>query len=516
MALDHTGDVGQIGRAQTRPGLSALSVRSRLVAVILLVSALGVLGVGAASYSVERQRILAQVDDLLVTHLDAARFIVDEGPATTPPTDWDSSAAALRDVVKRMSPDDNTGAAGIVDGRIALVPGIPLDVDLVDADAFVARVVAETADGEAVIGTFAEDGVAWRYLATPITAGSTPGPPAVFTMVYDLRAEIEELNLVARVYLISSAVALIVIAVVSWLVAGRLLRPLREMRRTAELVSARSLSERIPVQGNDDVSELARTINDMLDRLDDAVDSQRQLVSDVGHELKTPITIVRGYLDVMDADDPADVRETSELVVDELDRMASLVQDLANAAALHGPSPIRLEPTDTADHVQQILRKAEGIEGATVRAGRIADVVADLDPARITQAMLQLAQNAVTHGGGDLVIGSRVVDDRLELWVRDHGRGVPDAAKSRIFQRFERLDRGDGSETEQDVAGNGLGLHIVQVIARAHGGEVRVIDAADGPGAIFVIAVPLHPDHAERAVPRGDLAVAARALGTED
>lgn len=456
------------------------SVRTRIIAVITIASAVGMLAVGVVVYVVERARILSSIDDRLEAGLDSARYIIaaGEGEQRTP---WSSSRGALSAVMTRMSPDDNTGALGIVDGAAALIPGIVHDLDMQEPAEFAPFAAARAKEGP-VIGTYAEHGVTWRYLAVPITIeGSPPSGEVVFTMAYDLDAELAEIDTPARIYLIAAGIATVIVAVAAGLVATRLLRPLRRMRDTAERVSAQSLSERLPVEGRDDVSELAVTMNEMFDRLDETLDSQRRLLSDVGHELKTPITIVRGHLEVMDADDPADVRGTRDLVVDELARMGRLVQDLSSAAALHGPAPIAPRQVDAADLLAQIVRKAEGIEGARVTSGGFADVTAELDPARITQAMLQLAQNGVTHGGGRLVIGSRVRDDALELWVRDFGPGVPDAAKTRIFDRFLRAG--------PTGRGSGLGLNIVQVIARAHGGTALVRDAAGG-GAEFVLVLP--------------------------
>ena len=462
-----------------------MSVRTRIVAVITLVAAIGLVSVGATVYLVERAVSLEAIEDRLQDNLDSARFIVGQGPGEGTDT-WPSADEALRAVVQRMSPDDNTGALGIVDGRAVLRSGVDLDLDLTSAPGFVAHVSAEVTGTDPLIGTYAEEGVVWRYLAAPIAVvggdAATGGEEVIFTMAYDVSAELAEINSTAQAYLVAAGIALLVIAAVATIVSTRLLRPLRRMRETAERVSAQSLSERLPVQGRDDVSELASTMNDMLDRLDGALDSQRQLLSDVGHELKTPITIVRGNLEVMDADDPDDVRETQALAIDELERMDRLVQDLSAAAALHGPSPVTPARVDAGELVQQIVRKAHGIEGADVSAGPVADVVARVDPGRITQAMLQLAQNGVTHGRGRIEIGSRVVDETLELWVRDHGPGVPDAEKAVVFDRFHR------GNTAQ--AGSGLGLNIVQVIARAHGGSVRVDDAPGG-GALFVISLPL-------------------------
>ncbi|GAA2973190.1 signal transduction histidine kinase [Microbacterium terrae] len=458
-----------------------MSVRTRLIAVITVVAALGMTAVGFVVYLEERGRIIRQIDDLLAANLTSARFVV-ENPIDDEP--WESSAAALAAVVQRAAPDDNTGTVGIVAGEPALVPGIALDVDLLSTPGFVPTVVDRTADGDAVVGTYAEDGVVWRYLGAPITLPSDPGNDALFAIAYDVEAELAEINSAARVWIIASAVTLAVIAGAAALVTTRLLRPLRQMRRTAERVSAQALSERLPIVGRDDVSELAATMNDMLDRLDEALESQRRLLSDVGHELKTPITIVRGYLEVVDADDASDVRETRDLAVDELERMANLVQDLAASAALHGPSPIRPVAVDAADLLHQIVRKAQGIDGAVVGTGTVVDVVTTLDPARVTQAVLQLVQNAVTHGGGRIVVSSALTDDTFAISVRDFGGGVADADKEAIFERFHRGTDAAGR------SGSGLGLNIVQVIARAHGGTATVADAPGG-GALFVVTLPL-------------------------
>ncbi|WP_164861777.1 sensor histidine kinase, partial [Microbacterium sp. CPCC 204701] len=466
----------------TRRWMPALSVRTQLIAVITVVAAVGMLAVGFAVYVEERDRILRQVDSLLEANLESASYLVEQGDADTGA--WNSADQALATVVQRAAPDDNTGTVGVIAGEPALVPGVPLDVDLLGPEGFVPHVVDQTADGDPVIGTYAEEGVVWRYLGAPVVVGGADDDDALFVIAYDIDAELAEIDNAARVWAIASAVTLVVLAAAAALVTTRLLRPLRQMRETAERVSDQSLSERLPVVGRDDVSELAATMNDMLDRLNEALESQRRLLSDVGHELKTPITIVSGYLEVIDPEDPHDVRETRDLAVDELERMARLVQDLASAAALHGPAPVKPVATDAADLVRQIARKAAGIDGATVETGRIAEVVTALDPSRFTQAVLQLAQNAVTHGGGRMVISSVIASDALEISVRDFGPGVPDGSKLQVFDRFARGDAGEES------GGSGLGLNIVQVIARAHGGSARVDDAPGG-GARFTVSLPL-------------------------
>lgn len=492
----------------TRSGLTkgGISVRTRIVAAITVVAALGLAAVGVAVYLVERQDTLEQIDTRLMANLESARFIVADGDIDGTP--WVTSKEALRAVVERMSPDDNTGVMGMENGVITLVPGVMLDVDLRNEAAFATFVAEQVVDGEPVIGTYAENGVIWRYLAAPIalapppaaegtddTASPAPDPdvgadtsdpapqsPNTFVMIYDVQAELAEFNRTAVTFLIVSGLVLVVVAATGALVATRLLRPLRDMRETATRVSARSLRERIPVVGRDDVADLAATMNAMLDRLDDAVESQRSLLSDVGHELKTPLTIVQGHVEVMDPQDPEDTVETRDLILDELDRMARLVQDLSDAAALHGPRPILPAAVDLAELLSQIGKKAEKIVGADVVSVDAGEGTAVLDAPRVTQAMLQLAQNAVTHGGGRLEIGGRAEPGQVVLWVRDFGPGVAPEDRDRVFERFER---GTGASRP----GSGLGLNIVQVIARAHDGTVDVRDA-DGGGALFTVRIP--------------------------
>lgn len=469
--------------------LPVVSVRVRLVVAITITALLGLVAVGASVYVVERARILAQIDERLAANLETARYIAAEGKGNDEA--WKSSAGALGAIIARMSPDDNTGALGLWDGEAHLEPGVPLDVDLLaEAPGFVDHVVGLMDSGNAIVGaTYAEEGVLWQYLAAPVEIPGSVAPETVYyVLAYDVDAELGEIDEAARAYIVVSAVVIAAVALIAWVVAGRLLRPLRLMRRTAERVSAQSLDERLPIEGRDDVSELAGTMNDMLDRLDRALGSQKQLLSDVRHELRTPITIVRGHLELMDPQDPADVRETQSLAMDELDRMNALVQNLSEAASLHGPSPIQPQQTDVGDLLEQIIRKASALEGADVKAGPTVQLVAELDPARITQAVLQLVQNGVTHGGGRLVIGSNLAGAALEIWVRDYGPGVPDASKGDIFERFHRGSV-DGAPRE---AGSGLGLNIVQMIARAHGGSARVIDATDDPGSVFIVEVPLN------------------------
>lgn len=486
----------------TRP--RALTVRGRIVGVVVAVAAIGIFVSGLAAYAVERQRVLDAVEDRLLASVESVRFIVADG-------EWTGLEPALAAVVQQVNPDDNAGSMGIIDGRAALVPGIAVDVPLDRYPALVDRVVEETAGDRVVTGTYvADDGVALRYIATPVRLAGDPAE-GVFVNAYDLGAELSEIDGAARVFTLAAIVMLAVLALVAWVVAGRLLRPLRELRETAARITATASAERIPVRGRDDVSELTVTVNDMLDRLEGALESQRRLLDDVGHELKTPITIVRGHLELLDPTDPSEVEEARELAIDELDRMSVLVGDLTEMARLGAPSALEPVETEVAELTRSIVAKARAIAGAEVGDGPVAEVRAVLDPARVTQAVLQLAQNAVTHGGGAFTIGSLVdpATGELRFTVADRGPGIPEGQRDRVFERFGRASEGRGA------SGSGLGLSIVEAIARAHGGRVELA-STPGFGAAFTIVLPdrvPHPGDDVRTLPLPMAGIAEAAKG---
>jgi signal transduction histidine kinase len=234
----------------------------------------------------------------------------------------------------------------------------------------------------------------------------------------------------------------------------------------------------------------SRTFNDMLDRLEAAFATQRRFLDDAGHELRTPITIIRGHLELM-GDEPEERRATLALVMDELDRMSRLVEDVITLAKAERPDFLDLRTVDVEALTGEVHTKATGLaprRWVLQEAGR-GVVVADRQ--RLTQAIVQLAQNAVQHTGPDdvIAISSRLADGEATFTVRDTGPGVAPADRERIFDRF---GRGRGARRE----GAGLGLAIVRAIAEAHGGRVAV-DSPDGGGAAFRLIVPVDPPREE-------------------
>jgi two-component system, OmpR family, sensor kinase len=308
------------------------------------------------------------------------------------------------------------------------------------------------------------------------------GALVVVTYLEEGRAELRE---TMRTYAIVALLALLVVTAVAAWQSGRLLAPLRTLRETAEEIGETDLSRRLPVTGNDDITALTRTVNRMLDRLESAFVGQRRFLDDAGHELKTPLTVLRGHLEVLDTGSPEDVAETRELLLDEVDRMSRLVSDLILLAKSDRPDFVRPRAVDLGPLTDALLAKARGLGDRDWVLDGAGEGILVVDEQRITQAVLQLADNAAKHtGAGDLIaIGSSYDGTTAQLWVRDTGPGVPAADRQKIFARFGR------SRVTPDDEGFGLGLSIVRAIVRAHGGSVSVEDVQPH-GARFVIALP--------------------------
>lgn len=302
----------------------------------------------------------------------------------------------------------------------------------------------------------------------------------------------DEADRTVRTLALVSLVALLFAGVVSWLVAGRLLRPVRLVHEAAEEITEQDLTRRIDV-GDDDVSGLAETFNRMLDRLEEAFRAEQRFVDDAGHELRTPITVIRGHLELMD-DDPESREATLRIVTQELDRMGRIVTDLLALAKADRPDFIRAtDDVDVSVLTISLDAKISALADRRWQVSRVAEGTARLDSQRITQAVLQLAQNAVQHTaeGDAITLASDVVDDphlgrALAISISDTGPGVPEADRERIFQRFAHGEPPDGRRH----SGAGLGLAIVRAIAEGHGGRVDV-GGTPGEGAVFTLVVPV-------------------------
>lgn len=292
-----------------------------------------------------------------------------------------------------------------------------------------------------------------------------------------------------------SLAGLLLTSAIAWLVAGRILRPIRDVRLVAEEITEKDLTARVPVQGNDDVAALAHTFNNMLDRIEEAHRAQRAFIDDASHELRTPITVIRGHLELIE-DHPQDRERTLALVDDELSRMGRIVTDLLVLAKADRPGFVSPRTVDVAPLMLDIEAKAQMLGDRGWPLLSIAEGEVTLDPQRITQAVLQLATNACQYSpdGTTVSLGSAFEREDghrvLRIWVTDRGRGVTPEEASHIFDRFRR-----GGSADQARAGAGLGLAIVHAIADAHEGSAWVHSTPD-KGATFGISIPAPGDTA--------------------
>ncbi|WP_315094031.1 HAMP domain-containing sensor histidine kinase [uncultured Cellulomonas sp.] len=467
--------------------LAHLTVRARLLTAVVLLSALTVMIAGGTAFALQAAETDDRMDNSLARAVAALRSVqAKEDPLTNQP--FANVSAVLKQGVRSRVPGKNEGIVTLIDGDPKWVPGTETRSVRLEQDLELVEVLAGLpTDSPSVPRTVSTSTTRYRLIAVPVLLPGDPGT-GMFVVAFDRSAEMSSLR---RTFLTYSAVglgALTVIAVVAWFVVGRLLRPIRLLRETTRRITESDLSERITVTGKDDLSNLARTVNAMLDRLERAFGSQRELLDDVGHELRTPLTIVRGHLELVDADDPDDVRTTQALALDELDRMQRLVDDLVTLATADRPDFVRIAPTDVGRLTDDVHDKARGLGDRRWVVAARADVTVHLDAQRITQAWLQLLANAYRYSepGSTVRMGSEVADGRLLLWVRDEGPGVPADETDRIFERFHR------GQADRVPHGAGLGLPIVAAIARAHHGRVFVEQppANVGPGVVFVLDLP--------------------------
>ncbi len=328
-----------------------------------------------------------------------------------------------------------------------------------------------------------------RYLAVPVVIGR--GRRGVFLVTRELAGERSQVDDAVRVAESVAIVVLVLASLLGFLVVGRVLAPLRELRDTSRSITETDLTRRIAVDGRDEIAELGHTFNEMLDRLESAFAGQKAFVSDAGHELRTPITIIRGHLELL-GDDPDERRETIELVTDELDRMSRFVDDLLLLAKAEQGDFLHLADVDLDVLTEELMAKAVALADRDWRLEAAGTGRLTADRQRLTQAVMQLAANAAQHtdAGDRIALGSALDGDQVRLWVSDTGPGVPAGEEERIFERFARAANG-----RRRSEGAGLGLAIVRAIAEGHGGRVE-LGAGRGPagrGATFTVIVPTSP-----------------------
>ena len=298
---------------------------------------------------------------------------------------------------------------------------------------------------------------------------------------------------------IGGSIGLILASLAAYGLATAAFRPVEAMRRHAARISGHEPGARLPLgPADDELRSLGETLNEMLERIDGAMAHERAFVANASHELRSPLAIIKGELELAlrPGRSPDELRAAIRSAAEETDRVVQLAEDLLVIARLdQGKLPVRPEPISAGALLEDVRTRFTGRiaqAGRELRVEPSRSVTLDVDRLRVEQAIGNLVENALRHGAGPIVLSAEPAGEMVELHVRDSGPGFPPEFAADAFERFSRADPGRGR------GGSGLGLSIVDAIARAHGGTagLRTGDGADVWIALprFAAAPGAHPE----------------------
>lgn len=347
--------------------------------------------------------------------------------------------------------------------------------------------------------TFIDEQDRARLLAGPVATQ----PPAVLVVGSSLSQRNGALTALRELLFIGGPALLVLTCLVGYGLAAGALVPVKTMSARAARISGGPPGERLPVpEANDELHQLGETLNAMLRRLEDALARERAFVADAGHELRTPLAILKLELEFALASDTtrAELQARLRSVAEEVDRLDKLAQDLlVIARAEQGRLPLEKRWIDLWQLLGRVATRfasAASGEGRVITTESSGDLALQADPARIEQALTNLISNALRHGDGPIMLLARETGGNVEVHVLDEGPGFEPELLPRAFERFARADR---CRSER---GAGLGLSIVEVIAEAHGGRARARNR-DGGGADVWLELP-GGTRADGAAPSGE------------
>ncbi len=323
-----------------------------------------------------------------------------------------------------------------------------------------------------------------RLLATPVIAQDRH---LIVVVGASLQPREDALGKLRGLLLLGGPIALLLASLAGYGAAAGALRPVDSMRRRAREVNAGLPGRRLPVPPSDDeVARLGQTLNEMLERLEDALARERRFVADASHELRTPLAILKGELELglHPEKSLAEMRAAVGSAAEETDRLVELAEDLLVLARLEqGRLPVRPSPIEARELLEGVARRyarrAEE-EHTSLTFHAPSDLGLRADRLRLEQAVGNLVENAFRHGRGPVELEAVAVDGDVELHVRDRGPGFPAALREIAFERFTR------GASARGPGGTGLGMAIVVAIAEAHGGTARVGNRPDGGADVWL------------------------------
>jgi signal transduction histidine kinase len=324
----------------------------------------------------------------------------------------------------------------------------------------------------------------WRVLVQ-----RAPRRNEVAVLARSLDPRSESLDHLRHELIIFLPLALLAAALGGYALTAGALRPVEVLRRRAEAVTAGGPTELPVPPARDEVSRLAVTLNDMLARLQAAFEHERRFVADASHELRTPLALLRTELDLAlrRPRSREELESALRSAAEETQRLSRLADDLLLIArADQGPLPMRGEVVGAGDLLADASTRFANRATSLGRELLVepSDLQVDADPLRVGQALVNLVDNALTHGDGTIELAAEQRDGFVELHVRDAGSGFPEDFRGRAFDRFSRADEA------RSRGGSGLGLSIVELVARAHGGDVGLRNRPGG-GADVWLSLPV-------------------------
>ena len=480
------------------------SLRARLLASVLLLSAAGLLALAAVTYTEQSSFLEDRLNQEVRQASPAVSQVLDNQGFKTPDAEKCTGEASRTSHPNRGGPlrggpgpnlppgtfGQRRDACGRVLGKILITynqttpaePLIPAHLKL---------------DTLMTVGSSGSSGLRYRIYASrdPEDVNTT----VVAVPLSDVKQTLSRLLLVEGLVIAGVLVAL---AICGLLLVRLGLRPLSRMEVTAGAIAAGELSHRVsPATSRTEVGRLGLALNAMLDRLEQAFaarqaseDRLRQFLADASHELRTPLASIRGYAELFRMGATADAGGTEmamRRIEEESKRMGVLVEDLLTLARLDEEPELKRGPVDLAALAHDAVHDA----GATAPERRISleapgQAIVSGDADQLRQVLANLMRNALVHTPPATPIEVTVQQDgeTVTVTVRDHGPGLPSAAREKLFGRFWRAEGG----RERGKAGAGLGLAIVHGVVDAHGGRITAEDAPGG-GAAFVVCLPRSP-----------------------
>jgi signal transduction histidine kinase len=457
-------------KALRRFSRAAGTVRFRITGLATLAVLIVLVATGIALLAAQRHVLTETVDEGITGNVDniEERVVADDLP----------------DILTALGEDDTVAQVVSADGEVtassANLEGEPPIADPPPAG---------EPDHIRTVHDIPIDDAAFRLLSRQVDGPAGPVTIHVAATLDDIHESVAALT---ASLLVAIPTVVIMLALLVWWLVGRTLGPVEAIRAEVAGIGGSDLHRRVPVPPHDDeIGRLARTMNEMLGRVDHAARRQQRFVADASHELRSPLTRMRAALEVdLAHPESADTTATHHSVLEETVGLQHLVDDLLQLARSDAGTipPGDREPVDLDDLVMRLTRRLRADGRVAVDVSGVTAAQVHGDPDQLLRAIGNVLDNAARHAASVVTVALDEQDDRAVLSISDDGPGIPVEHHQWVFERFTRLDDARSTAT----GGAGLGLAIARDIVQHHGGTIA-IDPEHHPGARFVVTLPLEP-----------------------